>query len=437
MAALSVFSLAQEIRDEIYHYALVSPSDLLIFNTTPNPVSCCCDTLLRHNVGPSFYGADQRETFGKQLPDGLRTCDTQELPRRRACSLNLPQGTPDYADFYQWHPNVAMLRACKQLHREALPILYSQNRFCFDDRMLLIFRKVHSETKFLPGPSFMSAPAICFDFLMSLPEPILHFIRKIKFHTDPYHWEHRRLFEFVAQKTKVDDVELAFATQQTWHVPWRSNVTTLPWTSGYNNTKDIDIQKDVMNIYSLCQLTNLRRLAITMVSGFKFWGPVLIDERDGQIDLHANLIRLFRSKMLCKEAFQKVPEPVFVTTSMLSHQPTTFGAINQTIDHVHCDVADDGPTSNPPPSSSTSAASRGQENSSGHLVYESTCPICHQIGSMQYDIRGNPSQIAGKHPFAVAERNMCTGLKIESWPQDLDAEQFCRLVTDWDSAASG
>jgi hypothetical protein len=439
MASPNFFNFAREIRDEIYEYALVSPSNLQIFNTTPNPQSCCCDTHFVHNVGPTFYGVHQRETFKNQLPSDIRECDSKELPPRRACSLSLPQGTcTEYTEFRQWHPNAALLRACRQLNQEALPILYGKNRFCFDEHKLLILRESFSERALLPGPSFMSATAICFDWLKSLPEPTLHFIRKIEFNTNPFTWRHRRVFEFITKKTRVDDVELTFNTWNPWHHPWESDISILPWSPGIYDSADIVIQQDRMNIFSLCQLTGLRRLAITMVSGFKFWGPIVDDSRDGQLRIHANLIRLCRSKMLSQEVFQKASEPAFLATSMVSLQALDTGAINQTIDHIHCDVTEPRFISSFQSSSPSTVASinRDEEGrSSGHqFVYESICPVCGQTESMRYDKGRNREEIEGQQPLITTERNHAS---FQSWPQELDDKAFYKFVTTGGVVANG
>jgi hypothetical protein len=165
MSSFNFLNLPEELRNEIYRHVLVSPTDLVIFNTTPNLAFCCCDTLFVHNEGPTFYGGNESRVFTNQLPKGLRKCNTKELPARAPCSLNLPKSTvKTFGNFFQWHPNIALLRTCKQIYQEALRIVYGENRFCFDERFLLVLDKDFSDTNLLSGPAFISATAICFDF---------------------------------------------------------------------------------------------------------------------------------------------------------------------------------------------------------------------------------------------------------------------------------
>ncbi len=139
---------------------------------------------------------------------------------------------------------------------------------------------------------------------MSLSEPLVGLIRKLKFHTYPLYWTHQRVFEFIACKTNVNDLELHLGDPWSLRsVPWRCDVTTLPW--GFRYTfPDVIMQLDVINVYSLCRLNGLRRLAITMVSKCKYSRPNLYARRKEQKLPYANLIALFRSKCSQKRHFE-------------------------------------------------------------------------------------------------------------------------------------
>jgi len=138
---------------------------------------------------------------------------------------------------------------------------------------------------------------------MSLSESSVGLIRKLKFHTKPLSWVHQRVFEFIACKTKVDNVQLHFDSWRPWSEPWFCDVTVLPWRSRMP-AQDIVMQREMVNVYCLCRLNGLRRLAITMVSRFKFHGPILSEEREKRKHLHADQIALFRSKCFQKRHFE-------------------------------------------------------------------------------------------------------------------------------------
>jgi hypothetical protein len=297
-------------------------------------------------------------------------------------------------------------------------------------------RKASKEMGSLPGPSFMSATAICFDWLMSLPERALRSVRKLKFYTNPDNWQHRRVFEFIARHTKIDDVEMLFATQKPWAHPWQSKISIPPWSSTNKYYSDVGIQKEVMNIYSLCKLTGLQRLAITMISRFDFWGPVYDDLRESQIELHANLMGLFCLKMLSRRALDNTIEPKFLTTSMLSRQPHRYGVLNQTIDHIHCDIADAGLRFKPaPPTISESPEREEKVGASTYFEYTSTCPICRQIESMRYERGMYHSEITGQQPFVIMKKSYLLELDFAFWPDDLSNKEFYDWIIEGDPVA--
>jgi hypothetical protein len=146
--------------------------------------------------------------------------------------------------------------------------------------------------------------------------------------------------------------------------------------------------------------------------------------------LHANLIDLFRSKMLSEEALRT--ESTIVVTSMRSSQPGNYGTINQTIDHLHSNVTEMTSTSNTTSSlpTVTSLPARSKGGWDGQHVYESQCPVCGQIGFMCYDKSISGQQdISDRQPFAVTEEEHNFGLGIKSWPDELDMKAFYERVT--------
>jgi hypothetical protein len=292
------------------------------------------------------------------------------------------------------------------------------------------------------GPAFMSETGICFDFLMSLPKTALASIRKLKFHTNPFYWQHQRVFEFITKATNVDDVELCFDTERLWEQPLDWDVSTLPWSARHNNTLDIYAQKEVMAIYDICKLNGLQRLAITFVSRGIFYGPILHDQRAQKNLIQARLISLFRSKMLLEGALRrsKVPEceEKIVFTSMMSRKRSPYGSsgLNQTIDHLHSNVAPSTTISLPltPSPSGYSIMPFGSlspnRNITEQLVYESPCPVCGEMGTMRYAIREDGErELEQQKPFTLTSTESVASFAVKSWPDQLDKKVFYELVT--------
>ncbi|KAF2672501.1 hypothetical protein BT63DRAFT_197817 [Microthyrium microscopicum] len=236
MSTFGFLRLPRELRDEMYRLALVSPKPLSIYNTTKYPSFCCCNTYLGSEFCPRFYGQDQKDVFTGHLHPALRQCQTKTSPRKkRACSLKLPlEASKEHPDYSPWYPNVALLSACRQLNSEAVPILYGENRFSFDERKLLVVEDNQYEYEFAVGPAYASATAICFDFLSSLAASTLPYIRKLSFYSLPRQWQHGRVFEFIARKTAVNDLELTFTAFRKHDNPWGLDVSTLPYSCEEN-----------------------------------------------------------------------------------------------------------------------------------------------------------------------------------------------------------
>lgn len=444
-----LFSLAREIRDEIFHHALVSPKDLVIFSTEDHPAFCCCDTILVDGVGPKFFGEDGNADFTNQIPsaeafeeaqryynDGKgyfsaapgAPCRTNSRPHQRVCSLR--ESLPEHEKLDQWHPSVALLRTCRQFYEEALPILYSDNRFFFDERAL------DNDRGDLSAPQRISAPEVCFDFLSSLPMSTLRLIRKLKFRTDMQYWNHGRVFDFISRMTGTEDVEIHFFGR---HKPglddpglFNVDVRSLPWVDPADyGEHSRSLQADALNIYSLCQLNGLRRLATKATCCAMFEVPIsnaLTEHIAKSRQQIVNIIGLLRSKMLSEEAIQATkPFYPVVRTSITPNQ--IIDGVTYIWDEFHSeDVEPDYkkyqvPESPFPPTPDTRGSPTGDDSAQFPSRVEVHCLHCGETDWIIRDI--DTDSPPWDHEVLGPSRNYdYTDLRYASWPDDLERDEF-------------
>ncbi|KAF2095930.1 hypothetical protein NA57DRAFT_58995 [Rhizodiscina lignyota] len=380
----SLLALPRELRDIVYHYALVSGDALEISCPTVRTLQKCICRHLQYTSALVYHYCNLPFT------DIART----KSPTR---------------------PNVALLRTCRQIYAEAAKLPYERNTFHFVDQ------QCEAEEQIVGGRknSRIRSTTIAEHFLRNLPAAHLLQIKTLSLEFLSPNWP-IAFGDFAAQSLQLEELILSFAfTMSDTHLRYWPDVRVLPWEGHWAHRfsePQILLDRHAKSIFDMCKIKNLKGLAINIKLQSVLGYP---EARDRTVQSAAAFCSLLQSKMLNDEARLALVESTFHGRIAFAYALTGNGDTPPFSLHVHADAGRIKSIPHRQPRTQRLLVTEQFElsRSDARMNYL-TCPVCS----------GEASLAAQWEAKLESMEFDLTDLHVQSWPEGLADADFVRHI---------